>query len=343
MPAGIERAVSQLIERATLLKIARDTAAERMAARPSLLSAYLIGSVAADEPLLGDATDIDLVLIDGAEPPARELVRLSDQVVLDIQYHGREEYANPKSLRVHPWRGPALCEPIFLHDPRHFFELAQASARGQFHRPDFVAARARAFARLAHESLHLGPLPGQPPTAPVTLADFCLTLLHGANAAITLTGFPGAGRRLVMKLEAASGRLGRPDLHTDFLAVFGGPDLDPAQAQVLLMDWSAAFRAGQSVDDELIHPARRSLYERGFQALIQADRSAEMLWLMLYTWQAAMRQLPGDSPHAEPWAAFLERLRLADAADFRARVADVQAYVTTVDELIESWADQNGA
>ena len=35
------------IERATLVKIARDTASRRMAARPSLLSAYLNGSVAA--------------------------------------------------------------------------------------------------------------------------------------------------------------------------------------------------------------------------------------------------------------------------------------------------------
>ena len=35
------------IERATLVKIARDTAARRMAGRPSLLSAYLTGSVAA--------------------------------------------------------------------------------------------------------------------------------------------------------------------------------------------------------------------------------------------------------------------------------------------------------
>jgi hypothetical protein len=68
-----------------------------------------------------------------------------------------------------------------------------------------------------------------------------------------------------------------------------------------------------------------------------------MVWLMLYTWQAVMRQLPGDSPHAEPWAAFLERLRLADPRDFRARVSEALAYLTGVDEWVETWADQNGA
>ncbi|MCS6909816.1 MAG: hypothetical protein NZM11_04500 [Anaerolineales bacterium] len=331
------------IERATLIKIAKDAAAQRLAARPSLVAAYLTGSVAANEPMLGGATDIDLILIDSAEPPAREIQRLTDQVALDIQFRSTADYAHPKELRVHPWRGPELCEPVFLHDPRHFFELAQASARGQFHRPDHVATRARRFLQLARDQLHIGLLPGAEPSAPVTLANFCQALLLAANAAITLTGFPGAGRRLLIKLEMAGRKLNRPDLYDDFLAVFGGRDLDAGQAQLLLSDWSAAYHAAQTPDDELIHPARRTIYERGFQAQIEADRAAEILWLMLFTWQAAMRRLPGDSAHAENWAAFLERLRLASPAEFRERLAEVRDYVQKVDKLVESWADQNGA
>lgn len=331
------------IERATLIKIARDAAAQRLAARPSLVAAYLTGSVAANELLLGGATDIDLILIDSAEPPAREIQRLTDQVALDIQYHSTADYAHPKELRVHPWRGPELCAPVFLHDPRHFFELAQSSARGQFHRPDYVATRARRFLQMARDRLHIGLLPGAEPSAPVTLADFCQALLLAANAAITLTGFPGAGRRLLLKLEAASRRLARPDLYEDFLAIFGGGKLNAEQAQLLLSDWSAAYRAAQTPDDELIHPARRTIYERGFQAQIEADRATEMFWLMLLTWQAAMRRLPGDSAQAENWAAFLERLRLASPGAFRQRLVEVRDYVQTVDELVETWADQNGA
>lgn len=331
------------IERATLLKIAKDTALQRLAARSTLVSAYLTGSVAANEPLLGGATDIDLVLVESGVLLNREVVRLSDQVVLDIQYRSTAEYAQPKALRVHPWLGPELCEPVFLHDPRHFFELAQSSARGQFHRPDHVAARARAFVSLARGALHISLLPGAEPTAPVTLADFCQALLCAANGAITLTGFPGAGRRLVMKLEAAARKLQRPDLYEGFLALFGGGALETAQAQLLLADWDSAYRAAQTPADELIHPARRPVYAQGFQAQIDADRAAEMLWLMLNTWQAAMRHLPGDSAQAENWAAFLGRLQLATPVEFRARVADVQAYIQAVDELVEGWADANGA
>jgi len=333
-----------LIERATLLKIAKDTAAQRMAARPSLISAYLTGSVAANEPLLGDATDIDLILID-AEPPTavREIIRLTDHVILDIQIRSKSDYATPKALRVHPWLGPELCEPYFLHDPRHFFELAQSSARGQFHRPDFVATRARAFMERARENLHLGLLPGQPPSAPVTIPNLCLALFNAANALITLTGLPAGGRRIVTRLENAARQLGRADGYDEFVAVFGADFPNPALAQRLLADWSAAYQAGQSPTDELIHPARRLIYERGWQTYIQHDRAYASVWLMLYTWQACMKNLPGDSPLADQWLAFLELLQMAEPENFVAKVHQASAYLELTDQIVESWAEQNGA
>jgi hypothetical protein len=331
------------IERATLLKIARDAAQQRMTARPSLISAYLTGSVASGEPLLGEATDIDLVLIDTVPPPtAREVVRLTDQVALDVHYRSKDDYANPKSLRVHPWLGPELAEPLFLSDRTHFFELAQASARGQFHRPEYVAARARTFLAWTRGELHIGLLPGAEPEAPVTLGGLCQAMLYAANAAISLAGFPGAGRRLVMKLEAASGKLRRPELHAEFLALLRD-ELALERAKALLADWLAAYRAGQSASDELIHPARRTIYERGFRALIQADRAAEGVWLMLATWNAVMRHVPADSAQAEAWADFLDELGLATPEGFAGRVQQAIDYVTLVDGVVEGWAEQNGA
>lgn len=334
----------QVIERATLIKIARDTAAQRLAARRSLVSAYLTGSVAADEPMLGEATDIDLIFIDAEPPPvAREIVRLTDQVVLDIQFRHKTEYANAKTLRVHPWRGPEICAPFFLLDPTHFFELAQANVRGQFHRADFVAARARAFAALAQDTLHVGLLPGQESAEPVTFQAVCQSLLYAANALITLTAFPGAGRRLLLKLEAAAQKLKQAELYTDFMALLGEPPLEAPRAQALLQSWSAAYRAGQSASDDLVHPARRTIYERGFKALIEADRAGEMLWLMLYTWQALLKNLPGESPHADAWLDFLRQVQMDTPAEFAARVQAVRAYVVLAAETVESWAERNGA
>ena len=331
------------IERATLIKIARDTAAQRMTARPTILSAYLIGSVGAGEPMLGDATDIDLVLIDLNPPPAeREVIRLTDQIALDIHHRSSDLYRNAKSLRVHPWLGPELAEPLFLHDPTHFFELAQASARGQFHRAEHVAARARTFVSWARSELHVGLLPGADSEAPVSLTNYSQALLFAANAAITLTAFPAAGRRLVMKLEAAAGQLRRPDLYDGFLALLAGPDLDRSVAESLLAGWLAAYRAGQSAADEAIHPARRTIYERGFRAQIAADRAADMAWLMLATWNTCRAYMPNDPAQDEQWQGFLGHLRLADPDDYAARVREVAGYVTLVDELVEQWAAGNG-
>jgi hypothetical protein len=333
-----------MIERETLLKIARDTAAQRMAARPTLISAYLTGSVAAGEPLLGDATDVDIIFVEDAEAPSpREVVRLTDQVALDIQYRAKAEYAHPKELRVHPWRGPELCEPVFLRDPTHFFELVQSSARGQFHRPDHVAARARTFVAWAREELHVGVLPGMEPSSPVTIPALCRSLLYSANAVITLTGFPAAGRRLAMKLEAAARKLERVEGYDQFVAVFGGDSVEARQVASLLADWSAAYRAGQAAGDELVHPARRTLYERGFQSQIEADRGADALWLMLFTWQACLKNLPGDSPHADRWIAFLQQVKMASPAEFAERVGQAQAYVDLAAEVVEAWAEKNGA
>jgi hypothetical protein len=327
-----------MIDRATLLKIARDTASQRMAARPTIRSAYLTGSVAANEAMLGEATDIDLIFIDANPPPVtREVIRLTDQVALDIQHRHTAEYAQPKLLRVHPWRGPELCEPYFVSDPTHFFELAQASARGQFHRPDFVTERARAFLELARGELHVGLLPGSEPSEPVTFAALSRALLYAANAVISLTAFPGAGRRLVLKLEAAAQKLKRPDVSGNFIALFEGNITDH------LANWSAAYRAGQSLTDELIHPARRTIYERGFAAQAQADRAADGLWLMLFTWQALMKNIPTDSPQADAWITFLEALDLASPTGLAQKVSDAHDYLDLAVQVVDSWAEQNGA
>ena len=97
---------------------------------------------------------MDLVLIHEYEPAIpREIVPLSDEVHLDISHHAKRLYKQPRELRVDPWLGPSMCEPVFLHDPNHFFEWAQASVRGQFHRPDYMLARGAAFLERARISL----------------------------------------------------------------------------------------------------------------------------------------------------------------------------------------------
>jgi hypothetical protein len=171
----------------------------------------------------------------------------------------------------------------------------------------------------------------------------CRGLLYAANAVITLADFPAAGRRLLIKLEAAAQKLQRADLYAEFAAMLGEGTLSPPQAKQLLREWSAAYSAGQTAENELIHPARRTIYERGFMAQIEADRAVEMFWLMLYTWRALLKNLPGNSPHADQWITFLQHVRMGTPAEFSARVEQARAYVSLAAETVETWAEQNGA
>jgi len=133
------------INREVLLKIAVDTVAQRARTERGILGAYLAGSLLGDDFLLGGTADIDLTFVHLDTPPVeREVLRLTDEVHLDIAHYGQRDLSQSRSLRLHPWLGPTLFECKVLYDPQHFMDFTQAGVRGQFNRSDNVQGRARA-------------------------------------------------------------------------------------------------------------------------------------------------------------------------------------------------------
>src|SRR5512143_1211564 len=97
------------INRETLLNLASDTVARHAREDRGILSAYLCGSLLGEDYLLGGAADIDLVFIHmDAFPQAREIVRLTDEIHLDIAHLSQKDFREPRRLRLHPWLGPAI-------------------------------------------------------------------------------------------------------------------------------------------------------------------------------------------------------------------------------------------
>ena len=132
------------ITRETLLKLARDTVTQRARADRGIVSAYLHGSLLEEEPLLGGTADIDLFIVhNDSSQVEREIVRITDEVILDITHHPRNVYRQTKELRLHPWLGPTIFGCKILYDPQHFMDFTQAGVRGQFNRADQVLGRAR--------------------------------------------------------------------------------------------------------------------------------------------------------------------------------------------------------
>ena len=67
------------LTRETLIKIARDTAEQRVQISRRIICIYLVGSVLSDSPLLGGTTDIDLIIIHDSEPAAAARSRTAER------------------------------------------------------------------------------------------------------------------------------------------------------------------------------------------------------------------------------------------------------------------------
>jgi len=328
------------IAREQLIDLARRETEQR-AASNEILSGYLIGSVARGDPSLGDAMDIDLVLVHRHEPTtAREIVRLSHQVHLDILHHSRVFYDRPSRLRIDPWMGPALCEPVFLYDPEHFFEWAQAGARGQFFRPDHVYARAQAFLSRSRQASSLLPLSGR------WLRTFLRALLDAANAVASLDGFPVAGRRLSLHLADIATRLDCPWLLAQFHQLLGVEHLHRFDLPQHLNAWARACDAAMaSGGDPTLLPCRRDYYLKAFQALADAGRGPAILWNLLWTWEEFIYLLghkPDARPHRDAWRQALMELGLGP--DQRAeRAQSLECIIQKHGAYIEAWGERHGA
>ncbi|MEX0787959.1 MAG: hypothetical protein WD906_09560 [Anaerolineales bacterium] len=330
------------ITRQKLIDLARRHA-EATAAESGLLSAYLTGSVVTGEPLLGGSADVDVVLIhESAGPPTREIVHLSDDVHLDIAHHARTLYANPRAIRIDPWLGPAVCEPVFLYDPDHFFEWAQAGARGQFHRADYVAARARGMLEAARTVA-----PGSSANGAADWLDGYLEAAQrGANAVALLTGFPVWGRRISLGLQQKAQALGRPEVYDGFLRLLGAEGSVAWDLPGWIAAWARAVdlaSAHRPAPD--LHPSRRTYLLRGFQALVEAGRPEAVLWLLLVTWSQALTSLDGasgDLAARETFQRTLEALQLAEP-NHPSRAEELESYLDHVETILETWAVQNGA
>jgi hypothetical protein len=332
-----------MIEQQTLLRLARDYAARKAAERPSLKAILLTGSVARGEPPLGNAVDLDILLIDDFLPdPAAETVRLSEFVFIDAAYAKTSDFADRKAVRTHHLAGPALNDALPLHDPRHYFDLLQAAIRAPYNRPDHIYARARSAHTAARNAFdNLTPFLDDMPPADLSfdvLRSFHQTLYLAALSPILLTGQPESvgGRKLMVRFEAAARRL-NPDLYSLFLSALGASDLTSAIVESLLDDWLTLYKAAnqRGASDPLIQPLKRGYYERGFHALMDEGHAVNTLWLMEHTMATCVRDL---DPLPEAWLNFRQATGKGDAAQFAGRVRQAETLLSMTDETLIAWA-----
>lgn len=326
------------VTREKLIDLARSEA-EKRAEENDVISAYIIGSVASGNPILGGTADVDLILIHQAEPPAqREFQALSDEFHLDISHHSSELYQRPTDLRIDPWLGPAICEPLFLYDPDHLFERAQAGVRGRFHREDFVHSRALAFLRQARQLKTELFLDGK------FVPKYLQVLIEASNAMATLAGFPAAGRRLALILEARLDSLGGSHFFERFLHLLGAPRASGDLVKVWIDQWDLCERSNTDPNN-LDRVSRHHYFHAGIGALQNQGRSEIVLPKLIDRWNDSLTRLRGqaaDDEHLGNWEKALAVLGLNEDEQMK-RSEELEAYLDDIEEFIYDWADQHGA
>jgi hypothetical protein len=325
-----------------LHKIAEDTVTQRIKADRSIIAAYMQGTVMEAEFLLGGTADVDLVLVyrDGIDK--REIVRLTNEVHLDICHHPRSMYVPARDLRINPWLGNAINDCKMLYDPQHMLDFTQASVRGLFTYPENTLERARPLLEESRQiwlnfynHLH------QP--GPQQVGDYLMALERVCNALACLTGPPLTERRFLVNFPARSEAVGNPRLFSGLMGLMGGSDVDSDTIASWLPAWEEAYSSiGEppEIPDDL-HPHRKLYYLRAIEAFLEGDVPQVALWPLLRTWTQSVSNLPTDSPQIAAWTEACEQLSLYGEG-FSERVSGLDVFLDTIEELFDVWAQEQG-
>jgi len=325
-----------------LLKVANDAVSKYIDTDRTLLSVYLQGSLLGDSPLIGNTADIDLFFIHTSEVGVeREIVRISDEVHLDISHHTHMLYRQPRELRTHPWLGPAVYGCKIMYDPQHFMDFVQASVRSQFTGVGNVLSRVRRQAEHAREiweSFYAHPHPPDPQDASLYLR----ALEHAANALAGLNGHNLTERRFLLDLPVRVEAVGKPGLYAGFLGLLGASTVDADTIRSWMPEWQSAYSAlPASAAPNRLHPHRWLYYEHAVDAILRSPSAHDALWPIWRTWTHAMCALPVDTRHHSAWQKAGEQLGLLGDG-ITERLAGLDAYLDMVEELLETWALEKG-
>ena len=333
------------VTRDSLIRIAKETAQERAFNDPAIVAAYLTGALASEatDPMLGGTADIDIIFVHAVEPKhRREFVRLTPDFHVDINHRAKAEFKRPRELRLDPWLGWEMYDPMLLFEREKFFEFVQAGLRAGFefnapapalHRSRLLLAQARQTWR---ELLEINET-----VTPADMSKYLKSLYHAVNAVAELSGPPLGDRRLLLDFPARAEMAQRPGMITDLYGLLGAPALSVESLNAWLAGWRSDFEASveSSRVDVRIHPARLNYYEKAIQSMLAGDTPHTALWVLLQTWTLAADALPDQAQ--DRWRGACGQLGLT-AVGIEQRVNGLDHFLDEVEGLLEELGARYG-
>ena len=328
------------VTRETLIRLAKENAKTRAFDNKDIVAAYLIGSLLDEEqdPFIGGLTDIDLVFVTAGKPPrTREIVKLTGDFHLDITYHARAEYNPARELRVNPWLGPEIYNPMLLYEREKFFDFVQAAVRAgfEFHAPALTLQRCRTL--LSHGRGIWTDLLEVTDVGPREVAHYLKAVYHAACAVAELNGNPLAERRLLLDFPTRAEQANRPQMAAGLAGLLGGLGLEDGIPADWLPAWQRDFLAAAESGkaDARIHAVRVNYYLKAFEAM----QGIAALWPLLQTWTFSMLALP--AAQTKDWQAAVTQLGLSGEA-FADKVQGLDQFIDEVEILLDAIASENG-
>ena len=332
------------VTRESLIRIAKETAQERAFNDRGIIAAYLTGSLVSDaDPMLGGSTDIDIIVVHADEPKhRREFVKLTPDFHVDMGHRAKAEFKRPRELRVDPWLGWEMYDPMLLFEREKFFEFVQAGLRAgfEFNAPTPALQRSRSL--LAHgRQIWRDLLETGDTVTPQDVTKYMKSLYHGVNAVAELSGPPLQERRLMLDFASRAETAQRPGMNDGLIGLMGASAVDASQISAWIPEWKLAFEAAteSSRVDVRIHPARLNYYEKGINAVVSGGTPHAALWPLLQTWTLAVDVLPEHSMNA--WRLACGQLGLT-VAGFEERVQGLDHFLDDVEALLDELAREHG-
>jgi hypothetical protein len=332
------------VTRESLIRIAKETAQERAFNDRGIIAAYLTGSLVSDtDPMLGGTTDIDIIFVHAGEPKhRREFVKLTPDFHLDLSHRAKTEFKRPRELRLDPWLGWEMYDPMLLYEREKFFEFIQAGLRAGFEFNAPAPALQRSRLLLSHaRGIWRDLLETGDPLTPADVNQYMKSIYHAVNAVAELSGPPLQERRLLLEFPPRAETAQRPGMTAALFALLGASHLDPAFINDWIPEWRLAFEAAaeNSRVDPRIHPARLNYYEKAIRSMLAGETPRAALWPLLQTWTLAVDVLPDHA--VETWRSACEQLKLTSAG-FEDHVNGLDQYLDEVEILLDELATQYG-
>jgi len=333
------------VTRESLIRIAKETAQARAYNDHDIIAAYLTGSLVSKEtdPMLGGVADIDIILVHASEPKhRREFVKLTPDFHVDISHRAKAEFKRPRELRLDPWLGWEMYDPMLLYEREKFFEFVQAGLRAgfEFNAPAPALQRSRlllSHARQVWREL----LVIEDIVTPKDVGQYMKSLYYAVNAVAELSGPPLQERRLMLEFASRAETAQRPGMDAGLVGLLGASDLNPSVMNDWLPDWKLAFESAMENHrvDPRIHPVRLNYYEKAIHAILAGENPRAALWSLLQTWTLAADVLSENA--LASWRSACGELGLTSAG-IEEHLQGLDHFLDEVEALLDDLAAQHG-